>query len=47
MPVDKILIVCDRGTLDNKAYMDELEFNSVLNMIGINEVDCRNIFFPR
>src|SRR5699024_12172203 len=26
MAVDKVLIVCDRGTLDNKAYMDDIEF---------------------
>ncbi len=42
MPADKILIVCDRGTLDNKAYMDEPEFNSVLHMIGISEVELRD-----
>lgn len=42
MNTDKVLIVCDRGTLDNKAYMDELEFNSVLNDIGINEVELRD-----
>ncbi len=39
---DKVLIVCDRGTLDNKAYMDELEFYSVLKTIGINEVELRD-----
>ncbi len=42
MPVDKILIVCDRGTLDNKAYMDEMEFYSVLKTIGVNEVELRD-----
>ncbi len=42
MPADKILVVCDRGTLDNKAYMDEMEFYSVLNMIGISEVELRD-----
>lgn len=42
IPADKILIVCDRGTLDNKAYMDELEFYSVLKAIGINEVELRD-----
>lgn len=42
MTADKILIVCDRGTLDNKAYMDELEFYSVLKTIGINEVELRD-----
>ena len=31
MKDQKILIVCDRGLLDNKAYMDDLEFACVLN----------------
>ena len=35
---DKILIVCDRGMLDNKAYMTKEEFNTVLKEIGSNEV---------
>ncbi len=42
MPVDKVLVVCDRGTLDNKAYMDELEFQSVLRSIDTNEVELRD-----
>ena len=42
MPVDKVLIVCDRGTLDNKAYMNELEFASVCAKLGCNEVELRD-----
>lgn len=42
MPVDKVLIVCDRGTLDNKAYMDDVEFAEVLQFIGSNEVELRD-----
>lgn len=42
MSTDKVLIVCDRGALDNKAYMDALEFLSVLKAIGINEVELRD-----
>ena len=30
MPKDKILIVCDRGMLDNRAYMNEEEIEWVL-----------------
>ena len=26
MKADKVLIICDRGALDNKAYMDDQEF---------------------
>ena len=42
MDGDKVLIVCDRGTLDNKAYMDSLEFACVLDGIGLNEVELRD-----
>ncbi len=42
MSANKILIVCDRGTLDNKAYMDESEFLSVLKTLGTNEVELRD-----
>ncbi len=39
MPVEKVLIVCDRGALDNKAYMDELEFSSVFFSLKTTEVE--------
>lgn len=42
MDASKVLIVCDRGTLDNKAYMDNLEFNEALKFIGSNEVELRD-----
>ncbi len=42
MQSDKILIVCDRGTLDNKAYMDESEFFAVVESLGIGEVELRD-----
>lgn len=42
MPSEKVLIVCDRGALDNKAYMDELEFSSVLGSMDLNEVTLRD-----
>ena len=42
MPDKKILIVCDRGALDNKAYMDEIDFYSCLNFLGTNEVELRD-----
>ncbi len=38
MLTDKILIVCDRGTLDNKAYMEEMEFSAVLKTIGAGAI---------
>lgn len=42
MNAEKILIVCDRGTLDNKAYMNEIEFAETLQFIGSNEVELRD-----
>ena len=42
MAAEKILIVCDRGALDNKAYMTDLEFTCVLEALGCNEVELRD-----
>ena len=37
MPGRKILIVCDRGVMDNRAYMNEEEFQRVLGYIDSTE----------
>ena len=37
MNAEKILIVCDRGAMDNRAYMDEREFAAVLADVGMTE----------
>ena len=42
MPVDKVLIVCDRGALDNKAYMSPLEFSAVISSLDCNEIELRD-----
>lgn len=42
MPQGKILIVCDRGALDNKAYMSEEDFYRVLAELRLNEVELRD-----
>ena len=42
MKKDKVLIVCDRGALDNKVYMDEDTFASVLRFVGASEVELRD-----
>lgn len=39
---DKILLVCDRGVMDSKAYLSSLEFSIVLNSINKNEVELRD-----
>lgn len=42
MQNDKVLIVCDRGILDNKAYMTDFEFAEVLKEFGSNEIELRD-----
>lgn len=42
MNKEHILIICDRGALDNKAYMDSLEFATALKDIGTNEIELRD-----
>ena len=37
MKADKILIVCDRGAIDNRAYMNDEEFAAVLREVGKTE----------
>ena len=39
---DKILVICDRGLLDSKAYLSEIEFNQLLKSFGKNEVELRD-----
>ena len=38
----KILIVCDRGALDNRAYMSDADFRYVLKAMNTNEVALRD-----
>ncbi len=42
MGSEKILIVCDRGTLDNKAYMNDTEFSAILKELDVNEIELRD-----
>ena len=44
MNCEKVLIVCDRGTLDNKAYMDAGSFAALLQSLDTNEVDLRDSY---
>lgn len=39
---DKILMVCDRGSLDGKAYMSENDFTKMLNDLNLNETSLRD-----
>ena len=42
MPAERVLIVCDRGMLDNKAYMSQTEFDFVAKSLGNNETELRD-----
>lgn len=41
---DKILIVCDRGIIDNKAYMTDYEFKNALSKLNLNETELRDTY---
>jgi len=38
----KVLIVCDRGMLDSKAYLSELDFQYLVKNIGVSEIELRD-----
>ena len=42
MSSEKVLIVCDRGMLDNKAYMSQEAFVNTLNELNLNEIEIRD-----
>ena len=42
METEKALIVCDRGTIDGKAYMTDLEFLQLCRTLETNEVELRD-----
>ena len=44
MADEKILIVCDRGMMDNRAYMAEIDFGIVLDRIQKNVVEIRDSY---
>lgn len=44
MKNDRILIVCDRGILDNKVYMKDIEFKRILKDLGTNETKERDSY---
>jgi transcriptional regulator with XRE-family HTH domain len=44
MPYSKILIVCDRGVMDNKAYVKPIDFLSILRDIKSNETILRDSY---
>jgi CYTH domain-containing protein/transcriptional regulator with XRE-family HTH domain len=41
---NKILIVCDRGTLDGKTYMSNIEYRQLLEECHTNEIELRDSY---
>jgi len=41
---DKVLIVCDRGALDAKAYSTPTEYTRILRILGIKEIELRDSY---
>lgn len=39
---NKVLIVCDRGTLDGKAYLPEVDFQYLMKVMDTNEIELRD-----
>lgn len=44
MNADKVLLVCDRGVIDDKAYMSPEDFEEVLKFVGANEIALRDSY---
>ena len=42
MDAEKLLIICDGGAMDGRAYMNAEEFTAVLEAVGSNEVELRD-----
>lgn len=41
---NKVLIVCDRGTLDGKAYISEVDFQYLMKVTNTNEIELRDSY---
>ena len=41
---EKVLIVCDRGAMDGKAYCSEEDFANLLKSVNVNEVKLRDSY---
>lgn len=44
MKAERILLVCDRGAMDNRAYMNDEEFAAVLDFVGRTEGSLRDSY---
>ena len=44
MDCEKMLILCDRGAMDNKVYMSDDDFLTVLDFVGMSEIELRDSY---
>ena len=44
LPNEKVLLVCDRGIMDNKAYMNKKDFNNLLKKNKLDEIQLRDSY---
>lgn len=44
VPEEKVVIVCDRGILDNKAYVTNEEFTKILHTLDKQEISVRDSY---
>lgn len=42
LPCDKVLLVFDRGLMDSKAFLKNMEFQGLLRELGLTEVQARD-----
>lgn len=42
LPYEKVLLVCDRGVMDCKTYIDEKDFAKMLKELNLSEVEVRD-----
>ena len=44
MKDNKVLIICDRGVMDGKAYIEDYQFARILKSLGLKEIDLRDSY---
>ena len=42
LPNNKILIVCDRGVMDGKAYIKKQDYEQMIKSLGLSEIELRD-----
>ena len=42
LPNEKVILICDRGVMDCKAYTTDEEFSTILNKLSLEEIQLRD-----